>query len=104
MEEKDLSEKQREWLEASRKIGRVSMTKTERLLLERLYKEMLPHEQQDLQQFIQDKYGKKPEESGEEKQTEDDPIERMMQKTWSIPSEKFRSALAKTQPSRPPRK
>jgi hypothetical protein len=103
LEEKDLSEKQREWLEASRKIGRVSITKTERLLLERLYKELLPEEQQGLQQFIQDKYGKKPEESGEEK-TEGDPIERMMQKTWSVPSDKFRSILAKTQPSRPPRK
>jgi hypothetical protein len=101
LEEKDLSEKQREWLEASRKIGRVSMTKSERLLLERLFKEMLPQEQQQLQQFIQDKYGKKPE---EEEQTEGDPIERMMQKTWSVPSEKFRSALARTQPSRPPKK
>jgi hypothetical protein len=53
LEEKDLSEKQRKWLEASGKIGPGAMTKSERQTLERLYAEMLPKEQQELQQYIQ---------------------------------------------------
>jgi len=94
LEEKDLSERQRRWLEASRKIGPGAMTKSERQTLERLYAEMLPKEQQELQHYIQEKFAKKPTEDHEE----EDPIERMLKKTWPSPSKKLVSALSKAQP------
>ncbi len=90
------SEKQLKWLEASKKIGPGAMTKSERQTLERLYAEMLPKEQQELQQYIQEKFAKKPAEDHEE----EDPIERMMKKTWPSPSKKLVSALSKAQPPR----
>jgi hypothetical protein len=100
LEEKDLSKRQKRWLEASRKIGRGAMTKTERETLERLYAEMLPAEQQELARFIQEKYGQKEPEkqsaggSGQEAPQEEDPIERMQRKVWAEPSAALRSALA----------
>lgn len=100
MDEKDLSKRQKRWLEASKKIGRGAMTKTERETLERLYAEMLPAEQQDLARFIEDKYGKNApdkksaEGSRSEEPLEEDPMERMQRKVWAEPSRALRSALA----------
>ena len=100
MDEKNLSKRQKRWLEASKKIGRGAMTKTERETLERLYAEMLPAEQQELAEFIQEKYGKKELEkqparvSAPEEPDEEDPIERMQRKVWAEPSTALRSALA----------
>jgi hypothetical protein len=97
LEEKDLSESQRKWLEASVKIGPGAMTKSERELLERLYAEMLPKEQEELQQYIQEKFQNKV----AEQQGGEDPIEKMLAKTWATPSKKFVSALSKAQPPKP---
>ncbi|MBI5250089.1 MAG: hypothetical protein HY912_11405 [Desulfomonile tiedjei] len=97
MEEKNLSESQRKWLEASRKIGPGAMTKSERQLLERLYAEMLPKEQQELQQYLQEEFQKKV----AEQQGGEDPTEKMLGKTWATPSKKLISAISKAQPPKP---
>lgn len=101
MKEKDLTEKQRAWLEASRKIGPGPMTKSERLKLERLYAEMLPAEQQELAAHIKEKFGKKADEEKEDKH-EDDPIARMMERIWPEPSPKLRETLGKIRIVQPP--
>ncbi len=94
LEEKDFSESQRKWLEASRKIGPGAMTKSERQLLERLYAEMLPGEQQELQKYIQEQFAKKV----AEQQGGADPTEKMLKRTWATPSDKLLSAISKAQP------
>lgn len=103
MDEKDLSEKQRKWLEASRKIGPGAMTKSERQLLEKLYAEMLPKEQQELAQYIEHTFAKKEVETKAETETpqEADPITEMEQKEWKPPSDALRAALAKIRKSGP---
>jgi hypothetical protein len=70
------------------------MTKSERQLLERLFAEMLPGEQQELQKYIQEQFDKKiaEHEGGE------DPTARMLQRTWATPSNKLLSALSKAHP------
>ena len=95
LEEHELTEKQRKWLEASQRIGPGAMTKTERQLLERLYADMLPREQQELAAYIEAKFGKGTPDSKESE--EKDPIEKMRRKEWSPPSEALRSALSKSQ-------
>jgi len=104
VEEKDLSPRQREWLEASRTIGTWPLTKSERQRLEKLYAAMLPAEQQELLRFIEDRYGKKEEKKeGEEKERteespkEPDPIKLMESLTWREPSAGLRSAFSKAQ-------
>jgi hypothetical protein len=99
LEEHKLTEKQSKWLEASQRIGPGAMTKTERQLLEKLYTDMLPREQQDLAAYIEAKFGKK--ESDPKDSEEKDPIEKMRRKEWRPPSEALRSALAKSQTPRP---
>ncbi len=73
------------------------MTKSEREALEKLYKEMLPREQQGLYDYIQSHFGKKETEQPEA----EDPISIMQRKTWDTPSHAFRAALSKTGASRP---
>ncbi len=104
MQEKDLTEKQRRWLEASRKIGPGPMTKSERKLLEQLYADMDPREQQELYDYIQMKYGdtetKNPRSTDD--QFLDDPISRMQLKMWHAPSGAFKRALSSIRRSTPP--
>jgi hypothetical protein len=99
LEEHELTEKQRKWMEASQRIGPGAITKTERQLLEKLYADMLPREQQELAAYIEAKFGKK--EPDPKDSEEKDPIERMRRKEWRPPSEALRSALAKSQTPRP---
>lgn len=102
MKEHELTEKQRKWLEASQRIGPGAMTKTERKTLETLYADMLPREQQELAAYIEAKFGKeKPDAKDSE---EKDPIEKMRRKEWHPPSKALRSALAKSQAPKSPRK
>lgn len=100
MEESQLTQAQRAWLEASRKIGPGPMTKTERLSLERLYAEMLPQEQQELQEYIREKFGKK-EDGSPAEHTMEDPTARMEQRTWNPPSSALKGALSKAAAIRP---
>ncbi len=100
MKEENLTEEQRAWLEASRKIGPGPMTKSERLILERLYADMLPAEQQQLAAYIKKRFGKKLDEKTEDQ--EDDPIARMMERTWPEPSPKLRETLGKIRTGKPP--
>jgi hypothetical protein len=94
LEEKDLSESQRKWLEASKKIGPGAMTKSERELLEKLFAEMLPGEQQELQTYLQEQFDKKiADHAGGE-----DPTAKMMERTWTTPSRKLLSAFSKAHP------
>ncbi|MFH1113567.1 MAG: hypothetical protein V1792_06565 [Pseudomonadota bacterium] len=93
MEDKDLTPKQRKWLEASRKIGPGAMTKTERKTLDRLYADMLPAEQQELLQYIQEKFGKK-KEGQEDEPTVEEPTHLMERRVWTPPSEGLKKALA----------
>lgn len=92
MEEKDLTPRQRKWLEASRKIGPLAITKTERETLEKLYADMLPQEQQELQQYIQEKYGKEDDEQ-EPQEPKHDPTKLMEARVWAAPSEGLKRAL-----------
>jgi len=71
------------------------MTRTERELLERLYAEMLPSEQQELYRYIRQKAGK------QEEQT-DDPIAAMEKKVWNQPSRKLLDTLGQSQKVRKP--
>jgi hypothetical protein len=94
LEEHQLTEKQREWLQLSKKIGPGPMTRSERQALEKLYAEMLPREQQDLKRYLDEKFAQRqPQEPAEE----EDPITEMEKRTWSPPSDGLRSALSKTQ-------
>jgi len=104
LDEKDLTKKQRRWLEASRKIGRGAITKSEREVLEQLYAEMLPAEQQELAAYIREKFEKKEpaeQSSGlvkheEGARREEDPTEHMERRVWAEPSEALRSALSRS--------
>lgn len=96
MDESRLTQKQRKWLDASRKIGPGPMTKTERELLERLYAEMLPSEQQELYQYIQEMTGKQEEQA-------DDPIAAMERRVWSQPSRKLLNTLGQSQKIKGPK-
>ncbi len=91
MEEDKLTEKQRRWLEASNKIGPGAMTKSEKKLLEKLYAEMLPREQQELYDYIRKKYGK------EKDVSDEDPLAVMEKRVWKEPSGRLRQALGKAQ-------
>jgi hypothetical protein len=93
VEEHQLTPKQRKWLEASHRIGPGTMTRTERETLERLYADMLPAEQQELRQYIEEKYGAKDPGSQLEGILED-PVERMQQKIWNAPSRGLAKALS----------
>jgi hypothetical protein len=100
VDESQLTLGQRKWLEASQKIGAGPMTKSERLMLEKLYADLLPQEQQELQEYIRATFGKKEaESSGEE--APGDPISRMEQRDWRVPSSALRTALSKTAVARP---
>ncbi len=78
------------------------MTKTERKALEKLYKEMLPREQQELFEYIEAHFGKR---ENREPEAEEDPISIMQRKVWTPPSPALRVALSGTGASRPrPRK
>ncbi len=101
MEEKDLTEKQREWLALSRKIGPGALTKTERESLEKAFAEMLPKEQQDLQHYIVTTYGKKETDKTETDSEPEDPITAMERMIWAAPSDRLRTALSKSQKAKP---
>ncbi len=94
MDEKDLTRKQRRWLEASRKIGPGAMTRTERQTLERLYADLLPAEQQALLRYIQEEFGKEKDDQQSEP-TVPDPTELMERRVWTPPSQALRKAFAK---------
>ncbi len=98
MDEQELTQKQREWLALSRKIGPGPMTKSEREALEKLYEEMLPREQQELFEYIRTHFGKK---EGRELEAEEDPISVMQHKVWTPPSPALRAALSGTGATRP---
>jgi len=100
VDESQLTPGQRKWLEASRKIGTGSMTKSERLTLERLYAELLPREQQELEEYIRTTYGKKEDASSSE-ETGGEPTARMEQRTWTPPSSALKDALSKASVVRP---
>lgn len=95
VEEQKLTPKQRRWLDASRRIGPGAMTRTERETLEKLYADMLPAEQQELQRYIEEKWGRKDRASQLDEIVED-PIERMQQTIWKPPSEGLTKALSKS--------
>jgi len=100
VDESQLTPGQRKWLEASRKIGPGPMTKSERLTLERLYAELLPREQQELQEYIRAVYGKKEDPTSSE-DTGGEPTARMEQRTWSSPSSALKDALSRASMVRP---
>jgi hypothetical protein len=103
LEEKDLTYKQREWLDLSRKIGPGTMTRSERESLEKAYAEMLPREQQELYDYIMTTFGKKePAQAQEGQETPpenppDDPIAQMQEKVWNTPSKAIKSAFSRVQ-------
>lgn len=101
MEEKDLTEKQREWLALSQKIGPGAMTKSEREKLEKAYAAMLPREQQDLYNYIRETYGKKEDEETSSESKPQDPIAEMEKIVWKAPSDRLKSALSKVQQAKP---
>ncbi|MBI5571479.1 MAG: hypothetical protein HY914_16160 [Desulfomonile tiedjei] len=94
MEEHQLTKKQREWLQLSKKIGPGPMTRSEREALEKLYAELLPREQQDLKRYLDEKLAQK---QPQEPVEEDDPIAKMEERVWAPPSHALRSALSKAQ-------
>lgn len=100
MEERDLTSKQRRWLEASRKIGPGPMTRTERESLEKLYADMLPAEQQELQRYIQEKWGQK-NVASELGDIVESPIDRMQKKTFKTPSQGLVKALSESMKAKP---
>jgi hypothetical protein len=101
LEEKDLTEKQREWLALSRKIGPGATTKSEREKLEKAYAAMLPKEQQDLYSFIIDTYGKKEGDEASSSSEPNDPIAAMEKVAWKAPSDPLKAALSKVQHAKP---
>lgn len=102
MDNGQLTKKQKEWLEASKKIGPGAMTKSEKQLLEKLYAEMLPHEQQALYEYIQTNFGLKDEETKDQEAEQADPIAKMQQRVWGKPSDKLIKSLGKIQSVKPP--
>ncbi|MGC8660149.1 MAG: hypothetical protein ACP5U1_13860 [Desulfomonilaceae bacterium] len=99
MDEKDLNQKQRKWLETSKKIGPGPMTRTERETLEKLYADMLPIEQQELMNYIQEKFGKDEETDTD---AQEDPVARMEKMMWSEPSPGLKKMFGKVHGSKPP--
>ncbi len=97
--EDQLTQSQKEWLEASRKIGPGSLTKSERLLLEKLYAKMLPQEQQELLVYIQEEFGSDPESDEQKRLPVNEPTYRMEQREWAEPSDGLKKALGKAQRS-----
>jgi hypothetical protein len=97
LDEQELTQIQQDWLALSRKIGPGPMTKSEREALEKLYKKMLPREQQDLFEYIREHFGEKQSEPAET----EDLISVMQRKTWTPPSPGLRAALSRTGTSRP---
>ena len=98
MKEQELTKKQREWLALSKKIGPGPMTKSEREALEKLYKKMLPREQQELFEHVEAHFGKK---ESPEPEAEEDPIAIMQRKVRTPPSPALRAALTGTGASKP---
>ncbi len=96
MSETQLTPKQKKWLEASRKIGRMAMTKSERQTLENLYADMLPAEQMELKSYIEKNFSEKSE-TGE---TTQEPSQVMEQIEWSDPSDALKKTLSETQKPR----
>jgi hypothetical protein len=101
LEEKDLTEKQREWLALSRKIGPGAMTKSEREKLEKAYAAMLPKEQQDLHNYIIATYGKKEGDETSKASEPNDPIAEMERIAWKAPSDRLKAAFSKVQQAKP---
>lgn len=99
MNEKDLTQKQRKWLETSKKIGPGPLTPSERKTLEKLYADMLPSEQQDLFEHIKEKFGK---DDRNATNIKEDPISRMENMIWSEPSQGLKKVFGKVQISKPP--
>ena len=102
MDNGQLTKKQKEWLEASKKIGPGAMTKSEKEILEKLYAEMLPHEQQALFEYILANFGSKEQDDIDQDSKQDDPITRMQQRVWSEPSDNLMKSLGKIQSVKPP--
>jgi hypothetical protein len=98
LKEQELTKKQREWLALSKKIGPGPMTRSERESLEKLYKEMLPREQQQLFEYIEAHFSKK---ESQEPEAEEDPISIMQRKVWTPPSPALRAAFSGAGASRP---
>lgn len=96
MDERDLTDKQRQWLEASARIGPGPMTKSEREELEAIYAEMLPKEQQDLNAYIQERYAEARDAEGTAA------MKAMEAMDWKEPSEKLRSVITRGQTLKPP--
>jgi hypothetical protein len=95
------------------------VTKSERLLLERIYAEMLPAEQQELGLYIQKKFGKQqdkpvkapdstpeadkqPEPETEAQSESEDIIDTMEKKKWAPPSKKLMNTLSKIRKAKSP--
>lgn len=93
MEEKELTNKQREWLEKSSQIGLGPMTKSEKQALEDLYNEMKPEEQKELAEYIEEKFGYDIDES---------PIKAQEEKIYPPSSQALMSKLSSAQSSKPP--
>lgn len=101
MEEKDLTEKQREWLALSRTIGPGALTKSEKEKLEKAYAAMLPKEQQDLYHYIVETYGKKEGEEGSPDSQPGDPTAAMEKIVWNAPSDRLKKTLSQVQKAKP---
>lgn len=69
------------------------MTRTESETLERLYADMLPAEQQELQRYIEEKWGAK-DPGAQLDEILEDPVDRMQQKMWKPPSRGLAKALS----------
>ncbi len=93
MEEKELTQKQKQWLEKSAKIGLGPMTKSERQALEDLYNDMKPEEQKELAKYIEEKFGYEVDES---------PIKAQEEKTYPPSSQALMSKLSGAQSPKPP--
>ncbi|MGD9818023.1 MAG: hypothetical protein AB7V04_04905 [Desulfomonilaceae bacterium] len=93
MTDTKLTPKQKKWLDASKKIGRGAMTKSEREMLEKLYASMLPAEQVGLKEYIEENFGQKKDTN----ETVEEPTVLMEKVTWSEPSEGLKGVIAKTQ-------
>ncbi len=102
MDEKELSPKQRKWLEASKKIGPGPMTKTERTTLEELYADMLPAEQQELYTYIQEEFAKAQEKDKATAGAGLQILEEMEKREWQEPSDKLKEKLSTSMKARAP--
>ncbi|MFH0824976.1 MAG: hypothetical protein V2B18_19665 [Pseudomonadota bacterium] len=101
MDEKQLTEKQRGWLDESKKIGSGPMTKSEKNRLKDLYADMLPQEQRELYAYIQEHFGAK-DGHDDDSSGASDPIAVMEQIEWREPSKELRGAFARAQTQKPP--